>query len=161
MSWYLILKLTHMVSAIALLAGLIGRWIVRTRLPGATNIQMVQELLALVGRFDEAFVVRGSQLTLVTGLLAWWAGRWPLATAGHPSWVLVAALLFLTQIPLVIWVFLPHGRVFGKVFQEAIIKQEITGELRAALADPAVRAATIYEFATNGIMLFLMVVKPF
>ena len=161
MSWYLVLKLAHVLSVIALLAGLIGRWIVRARLPGAPNIQVVQVLMALVGRFDEALVIRGSQLTLVTGLLAWWGGGWPLVTAGHPSWVLVAALLFLSQTPLIIWIFLPRGRLFATVFQEAIAEQEYTGALRAALADPVVRAATIYEFVANGIILFLMVVKPF
>ena len=49
----------------------------------------------------------------------------------------------------------------GSMGSETSARQKITGELRVALADPAVRAATIYEFATNGIILSLMLVKPF
>jgi len=50
---------------------------------------------------------------------------------------------------------------FEKLFQVALAEQRITPELRAALADRAVRAATIYEIVTFGLILGLMVLKPF
>lgn len=161
MSWYLILKLVHVLCAIAFLAGLIGRGMVRLRIPHITSIQMLQEIIVLVGRFDDLLVIRGSQLTLISGLLVWWAGAWPVFAGGHPTWVLVSTVLFLSLLPVVFLVFLPRGKVFAKVFAEALTLQRITPELRAALADRAVRYATVYETVAVAIILPLMVLKPF
>ncbi|HEX6798994.1 MAG TPA: DUF2269 family protein [Ktedonobacterales bacterium] len=161
MSWYLILKLVHVLCAVAFLAGLIGRGMVRLRIPHITSIQTLQEIMVLVARFDELLVIRGAQLTLVSGLLVWWAGGWPLAAGGHPTWVLVSTVLFLSQLPLVFLVFIPRGKAFAKIFGEALAQQRITSELRAALADRAVRYATVYETVTVAIILPLMVLKSF
>lgn len=161
MSWYLILKLAHVLCVIALLAGLIGRGMVRLRIPHITSIQTLQEIMVLVVRFDDLFVIRGSQLTLISGLLVWWAGAWPVFAGGHPTWALVSTVLFLSLLPAVFLVFIPRGKAFAKVFGEALAQQRITPELRAALADRAVRYATVYETVTVAIILPLMVLKPF
>lgn len=159
--WYLLLKLAHVVCVLAFVSGLIGRTLVRLRIPGITTIQTLQELMALVGHFDEWLVIRGSQATLVSGLLLGWVGGWPYIVANHPTWIFLSLLLFLSLLPLVFLVFIPRGKAFGKVFQVAVAEQRITPELRAALADPAVRAATIYEFILAGVVLYLMILKPF
>jgi hypothetical protein len=161
MSWYLLLKLAHILSVIAMLSGVIGRGLVRLRIPKITSFQVLQEILVLEGRFDELLVIRGSLLTLVTGLLLGWAGGWPYIVSGHPTWLCLALLLFLSQQPFVFLVFIPRGKQFGKLFQVALAEQRFTPELRAALADRAVRKATIYEFVTFGLILGLMVLKPF
>ena len=161
MSWYLLLKLAHIVCVLTLVSGMLGRSVVRLRLPKTNALQMLQELMVLVGHFDDWLVIRGSILTLVTGVLLAWVGALPYVKAGHPTWTLVSLVLFLTIIPLVIFIFVPRGRAFGRVFQTAIAEQRITPDLRAALADPAVRAATIYEFIAIGLILCLMVLKPF
>lgn len=164
MSWYLLLKLAHVLCVVVFLSGLIGRALVCLRIPGVASIQSIQtlqEILALVGRFDEWLVIRGALLSLVTGLLLGWVGRWPYLTAHHPTWIFVALALFLSQLPIDFLVFIPRGKAFGKVFQGALAEQRITPELRTALADPAVRAATIYESIVAGLVLYLMVVKPF
>ncbi len=161
MSWYLLLKLAHLLCVIASLSGLIGRGLVRLRLPKITSIQVLQEIMLLVGRFDELLVIRGSQLTLVTGVLLGWVGRWPYIVASHPTWIFLSLLLFLSQFPFVFLIVIPRGKQFGKVFKDALAEQRITPELRAALAAPAVRAATIYETVTTGIIICLMVLKPF
>lgn len=165
MSWYALLyallKYAHILCALAMISGMVGRTIVRLRIPGATSMPALQELVGLVGRFDDALVIRGSQLTLVTGLLLGWVGGWSYITASHPTWIFVSLILFLSILPLVVAIFLPRGKVFAKVFQQAIAEQKITPELRAALADPLVRAATVYEFVAIAIVLYLMVFKPF
>ena len=161
MSWYLALKLAHVVCVLALVSGLLGRFLVRLRLPAIRSMESLQELLLLVDHFDSWLVVRGSQLTLMTGLLLGWVGGWPYLTAGRPTWIFVSLLLFLSTVPLVIFIFVPRGRAFGKVFQAAIAEQRITPELRSALADPAVRAATAYESVAIGLTIGLMVLKPF
>ncbi len=161
MSWYLILKLAHILCAMAFVAGLVGRGMVRLRIPHIKSFETLQEIMALVGRFDDLLVIRGSQLTLISGVLVWWAGGWPVFAGGHPSWVLVSTVLLLSLLPLVFLVFLPRGKVFAKVFAEALAQQRITPELRAALADRAVLYATVYESVTVAIILCLMVLKPF
>lgn len=161
MSWYLILKLVHVLCVIAFLAGLIGRGTVRLRIPHITSIEALREIMVLVARFDDLLVIRGSQLTLVSGLLLWWAGGWPVFAGGHPTWVLVSTALFVSQIPLAFLVFIPRGKAFAKVFADALTHQRITSELRAALADRAVFYATVYETVTVAIILPLMVLKPF
>ncbi len=161
MSWYLILKLAHILCAMAFVAGLVGRGVVRLRIPHIKSFETLQEIMALVGRFDDLLVIRGSQLTLISGLLVWWAGGWPVFAGGHPSWVLVSTVLLLSLLPLVFLVFLPRGKVFAKVFAEALAQQWITPGLRAALADRAVLYATVYESVTVAIILCLMVLKPF
>lgn len=161
MSWYLLLKLAHVLCVVVFLSGLIGRALVRLHIPGIASIQTLQEILALVGRFDGWLVIRGALLSLVTGLLLGWVGQWPYLTANHPTWIFVALALFLSQLPIDFLIFIPRGKAFGKVFQAALAEQRITPDLRAALADPAVRAATIYEFIMAGVVLYLMIVKPF
>ncbi len=161
MTWYLLLKLAHVLCVVVCVSGIIGRSLVRLRIPGATTIQTLQELMALVGRFDEWLVIRGSQATLVSGLLLGWIGGWHYIVANHPTWIFLSLLLFLSLLPLAFLIFLPRGKAFGKVFQVAVAEGRITSELRAALADPAVRAATIYGFIMVGLVLYLMVVKPF
>ena len=160
-SWYLLLKLAHVLCVLTFVSGLIGRTLVRLRIPGITTIQTLREFMTLVGHFDDWLVIRGSQLTLVSGLLLGWVGGWPYIVGSHPTWIFLSLLLFLSLLPLVFIVFVPRGKAFGEVFQIALAEQRITPELRAALADPAVRAATIYEFIMAGAILYLMILKPF
>lgn len=161
MSWYLLLKLAHVLCVIALLAGLIGRFLVRRRLPHVASIQVLQEVIGLIGQFDDWLVIGGSNLTLVTGVLLGWVGHWPYLSASHPTWIFVSLLLFLSILPVVFLVFVPRGKQFGKVFQVAVEEQRTTPELRLALAEPAVRAATAYETVAFAVVLCLMVLKPF
>jgi hypothetical protein len=104
---------------------------------------------------------RGSIATLVTGVLLTWLGHWPLLNAGIPTWTLVGAALFLATIPLVIWVYVPRGKVFGKVFQEALAQNAVTVALRAALSDPVISACYLYEYIMFPVVVALMVIKPF
>lgn len=125
------------------------------------DIHIVSEFVDLEGLFDEWLVVRGSIVILLTGLLLTWLGHWPLVNAGVPTWTLVGAVLFLATIPLVIWVYIPRGKVFGKVFQEALAQKRVTVELLAAFSDQVIRASYLYEYIMLPVVLGLMVIKPF
>lgn len=71
------------------------------------------------------------------------------------------AVLFLAIIPLVIWVFIPRGKIFGEVFQQALAQKRVTVELRAAFSDRVIRAYWLYEYLMLPVVLTLMVIKPF
>jgi len=75
--------------------------------------------------------------------------------------VLTSLLIYLSVIPIIVFVFVPKGRVYRKALAEASAQGVVTPELRAALDDPAVRAARAYEMFMIGSLVLLMVLKPF
>lgn len=73
----------------------------------------------------------------------------------------MSLVLFATTIPLVPLVFLPRGKVFEGALSSAVAERRMTPELRAALRDPAVAAARVYEKVVVALVIALMVTKPF
>ena len=57
--------------------------------------------------------------------------------------------------------FIPRGKIFEPLLQDALIKGQITPELRAAMNDNAVKLAHLYEEVALIIITALMVLKPF
>lgn len=161
MNLYSLVKVLHILAVTALIAGVVGRALIRARLVRLDDIHIVHEFVNLEGHFDQWLVVYGSNATLLTGILLTWLGHWPLLNAGVPTWTLVGAALFLAIIPLVIWVFVPRGKVFGKVFAEALVQKRVTVELRAAFSDQVIRVSWLYEYLMLAVVLTLMVIKPF
>ena len=158
---YGLIKVLHVLAFSSVIAGIIGRGLIRARLVHIDDIVVAGELISVEGKFDEWLVARGSLATLLTGLLLTWLGHWPLVNAGVPTWTLVGAVLFLATIPLVIWVYLPRGKVFGAVFQAALAEKRVTTELRAALSDDVIRLCYVYEYTMFPLVIVLMVIKPF
>ena len=77
------------------------------------------------------------------------------------DWLFTSLVIYVSAIPLVPLVFLPRGRVFEAALEEASAQGAVTSALRAAFADPVVRAAHVYELAVSIIVLVLMISKPF
>jgi uncharacterized membrane protein len=161
MALYGLIKALHVLAIAAVIAGIVGRGLIRTRLIRIDDIRVAGELVSIEGQFDEWLVARGSMATLVTGLLLTWLGHWPLVNAGGPTWTLVGSVLFLATIPLVIWVYLPRGKVFGTAYQAALAQKRVTAELRAALSDEVIRLCYLYEYLMFPSVVALMVLKPF
>lgn len=161
MTLYGLVKVLHILAVTAVIAGVVGRALIRARLVRLDDIHLVREFVDLEGHFDQWLVIYGSLATLLTGLLLTWLGHWPLLNAGVPTWTLVGAVLFLSTIPLAIWVYLPRGKVFGKAFAEALAQKRVTVELRAAFSDQVIRTSYLYEYVMFPVVLALMVLKPF
>src|SRR5690606_1759324 len=105
-----------------------------------------------------------SHAVLTFGLGAAWLRGWPVLGVLQGSsihWVLVALLLYFTPVPLAVWVLIPRGKIFRQRLAEAETLGVFTAELRAAMTDPVVRAAHIYEAVAIAIIIYLMVMKPF
>jgi hypothetical protein len=130
MNLYSVIRVVHILAVTAFVAGVVGRALIRARLVRLDDIHIVREFVVLEGHFDQWLVVYGSTAMLLT-----WLGHWPLLYAGVPTWMLVGAVLFLVIIPLVIWVFIPRGKVFDEVFQQALTQKRVTVELRAVFSD--------------------------
>src|SRR6185295_19623917 len=129
----------------------------------ADEIHAVAALVRLAGRF-EAMVRAPSIVVLVLGLLAAWRGGWPILgflQGGSVNWILASLALYLTLVPLVVCVFLPRGRTFEGVLQDALRLGRVTPALTAVFADPVVAAAHVWELIALGLIVVLMVAKPF
>jgi hypothetical protein len=164
MNLALILKLLHIATAFWLITGIVGRNIVLSRAGNSTEIQTVRALLPVAAVFERGMVLPGSSAVMLAGLLAAWAGGWPILgflQGGEANWVLVSILLLLTLFPVIRFVFLPRGKVFEQALEAAVAQGQVTPQLTAAFRDPLVRAGHIYEVVILAVIVILMVLKPF
>jgi hypothetical protein len=159
-----ILKLLHVATAFWLIAGVLGRYVVLSTAEHSMDIQAVRTLLPVANIFERAMVIPGTNAVFIAGLLTAWVQGWPILgflQGGKSNWVLVSLLLLLSLIPIIAFVFVPRGKIFGKAFEESVAKGQVTPELTAAFRDPVVRAAHIYELLILVVIVILMVLKPF
>lgn len=160
MDWLaLLLKLAHVLLAIAMVAGLVGRWILLTRAAATDDVERAHLLAEAASPF-ERIVQMVSPVVVIVGLLTAWAQGydWLGLTTG---WMLFTVLLIIPILVSIPTIFLPRGRVFETEMAAARAAGEVTPGLRAAWADPAVAMARRYELAAMVIIVALMVLKPF
>ena len=159
MDWAGLLKLLHVALAMALVTGVVGRWLLLAAAARAATFDRTEALLEASDPFEMTVRV-SSMLVVVAGLVTAWAQGYPWLglTTG---WMLVALLLSFGIAALVPTVFVPRGRRFALVLDAARSAGTITPELRAAFADPTVRAAHIAELVALAVIVALMVLKPF
>jgi hypothetical protein len=159
MTWADAAKLLHVAIAIIFVGGLVGRWIVLGRAAAADNPETAYQLAHAAGPFEQ-IVIRGGPFLVGAGLLTAWAQgyAWLGLTTG---WMLASVILLLTTFPPVPLVFLPKGRIFEAELDDARRQGVMTAGLRAAFADRAVAAARTWEFVVIGLVVALMVLKPF
>jgi hypothetical protein len=159
MTWADAAKLLHVAIAIVFVSGLIGRWIILTRAARADDPEAAALLAHAAGPFEQ-IVIRGGPWLIGAGLLTAWAQGYPWLglTTG---WMLASVILLLTTIPAVPLIFLPRGRVFEAELESARQQRAMTPGLRAAFADSAVATARRWEFVVIGLVVVLMVTKPF
>ena len=154
----LLLKLSHVVLAMVLVAGMLGRWVVLRRAAMTDDVEEAARLAELAGPF-ERMVIASSMLVLPAGLLTAWAQgyEWLGLTT---FWMSASVVLYIVATLLVPTIFLQRGRVFEAALADARAKGAVTDELRTAFADPAVRAARTFEVAGIAVIIALMVLKP-
>lgn len=159
MDWLaLLLKLGHVVLAIGLVAGLLGRWILLTRGAQSDDVERAYLLSEAASPFERMVQVV-SPTVVVLGLLTAWAQGYAwlgLTTA----WMLLTVLLIIPILILIPTVFVPRGRVFDSAMAAAREAGAVTPALREAWADPAVAMARRYEIGAIVVIVALMVLKP-
>jgi uncharacterized membrane protein len=164
MNIYTFMKLLHIVSAFWFIAGILGRQLARSQARRAGNIQDFSTLSDLAARFEELMVIPGNLAVIVLGVVTALLGKWPILgflQGASQNWLLVCNLILLAGFFLVPLVFLPRGKVFAAMLLEAQQVNRITPELVAALDDPIVRWAHWGELIMIGLVVALMVLKPF
>jgi uncharacterized membrane protein len=159
----MVLRFLHVVAGTGMIAGIVGRAIVLGQAGRSAEIGVVQSLVEAAGRFEGLLVRPGSIVLLGLGILLAWIEGWPLfgfIQGGKSNWLLVSLLLYLTSFPLIVFVFVPRGKVFEKILEGASAQGRVTPELTAAFSDEAVRNAHYAEALVIAVILFLMVAKP-
>jgi hypothetical protein len=158
-----LLKVTHAVLGVWIIAGLVGRWVTLGQASRATDIAALHTLLGLSDRF-ERLVIRLPGIVLVLGIGTAIAQSraflGPLQGASF-DWLFAALLLYLSVLPIIPIVFLPRGKVFAAALAEATAEGRVTERLTTAFHDPVVYAAHVYEVAAIVGVFILMITKPF
>lgn len=164
MSLTVVFKLLHILTAFWFVGGVLGRAIVLRQASRANNPQTVQQLMQLTDIFEKRMVIPGSMAVLIVGIITAILGGWSLfgfLQGANTNWLLLSLVLYLTNIPLIIFVYNPRGKIFGDALQDALAQNVVTPQLRAAFHDRVVAAAHAYELVTIFVIVILMVTKPF
>jgi len=158
-----VLKLVHALLGVVFVGGLIGRWIVLGMAERATTIRDMRLLTRAAAPFERIVIVGGS-IMLAFGIATAIAQGRPFLgplQGGTVDWLFVSVLLVVVGFSFPPFVFVPRGRVFDAALAEATAADEVTPELIAAWRDPIVRAAHVVELAAVGVVVVLMIAKPF
>jgi hypothetical protein len=160
----LLIEWIHILSVLWLVAGTAGRAACTGLAGRSDDLNTVRTLMQAASGFEMKMVRPSSLFILVTGLITARMGGWPILgflQGASVNWVLAALVIYLTIIPVIVFVFVPRGRIYHMALKEAAARGTVTPALRAALHDPAVRSARLYEILILLVVTFLMVVKPF
>ena len=163
MSPTLLFKLAHVLTAFWFVGGVLGRAIVLRQAARTTNPKQIEQYMRLTDVFEKAMVIPGSLAVLVFGIFTALAGSWSMfgfLQGARTNWLLVSLLLYLSNIPLIFFVYNPRGKVFGAALEDSLAQNVVTPQLNAALNDRVVTAAHVYSL-TIFIIVILMVTKPF
>ena len=154
----------HVLIVFWLVAGIAGRDVVYGRAAQSTDLDELRALVGLGSVFELRMVRPATFAVLVAGLIAAWARGWPILgflQGGSVNWVLASLLMYLSIIPVIVFVMIPRGKRFRAAYEEALAEGRVTPRLTAALKDPAVEAARKYELVMIATLTLLMVTKPF
>ena len=161
---YLFFKLLHVLTAFWFITGILGRQLTRAQARKSEDITAFVTLTALAGRFESLMVIPGNLVVIVVGVIVALMGGWPIfgfLQGASANWLLVSNLILLAGIFVVPLVYLPRGKVFDKVLEEAKAQGRITPELIEVLDDPVVKIAHWGEYIGVTVIIVLMVLKPF
>ncbi len=159
---YSVLKLLHVLSAIWLASGLLGRAIVLAAARSGPDIRIVKAIADVSGRLENLMVAPGYLAVLVTGIATAIVGGLPLFGPfnGGPLWIFIPLVLFAVAVALTPIV-LGEDRRWGEALADAARAGSITDGLRSFLDRRAMLRRYGPDIAFVGLIVVLMVLKPF
>lgn len=164
MSFTLLIVVVHVFSTLGMVAGIVGREITRRQMQVTTDFNTFMGLLGLAGRFDTGLVRPFSSALGLSGILLAVLEGYPLLgflQGASQNWLLVANLLVLSIFFLIAFVFVPRGRRYDAILEEAKAKGEITQALRDEDREPVNLWAHRWENIATALIVLLMITKPF
>lgn len=154
----------HILAAFGLITGAVGRNITYWRAAAGTDVQTVRALLELSEFFERRMLIPASTAVLLLGLATAWLQGWPILgflQGGSSNWVLASLILYMLPGFVVPGFLIPRRKQRAKALDEALALGKITPDLTSALHDKFVAGFRAAELAGLGIIIVLMVTKPF
>lgn len=164
MSWYNLVKFFHIIAVIASVGGLFARQLVRRHAKKTDDVHLFATFSEAAGKIEKAMVIPGTMAILVFGIILGLMGHFPILgflQGAQQNWLLASNILIIGILVIIPTVLVPRGKIFEPLLQAALVKGQITPELRAAMDDNMVRLAHIYEEVALIVITALMVLKPF
>ena len=155
-------KLLHIVSAIWLVGGLLGRAIALVAVRQASSMRTLKAIADVSGRIEDFMIAPGSLAIFATGIATAIAGGYSLfgPFGGGPLWVFAPFLLMIFAVittPLL----LARDRRWGQALQTAAFEGTITRDLRHYLQGDTMVRRYAPDITFAGLIVILMVLKPF
>src|SRR5688572_7420543 len=113
----------HVLAVFWLVTGILGRGVALRHADRAADLTNLRAFATLASAFELAMVRPGSLLVLLSGLVAAWLRGWPILgpLQGSPiRWVFTSLVIYLTIIPVIVFVFLPRAKVYHARVAEAL-----------------------------------------
>jgi uncharacterized membrane protein len=164
MNWYLLLRFLHILSSIIFIGGIFARQAVRARGKRSTSIHELEAYFSAAGQIEKLMVIPGNMAVIVFGVVLAILVKAPIfgfLQGASQNWLLVTNLMLVAGGLMVPLVFLPRGKVYDRLMQDALNKNEITPELRSHLDDAVVKRGHFLEMMLVVVIVILMVFKPF
>jgi len=161
-SLYALLKLLHVLSAMWLVSGLLGRAVALSSARRAPDMRILKAIADVSGRLENLMIAPGIVAVLVTGIATAVVGGISLLGPidGGPSWVFVPLLIMVFAVvttPLT----LSHDRKWGQALDDAAQHGVVTDTLRAYLDGRAMIRRYAPDITAVVLIVVLMVLKPF
>ena len=164
MNWYIVVKFLHIVAVIVCVGGLFARQLIRQHANKTDDIRLFADFSQAAGKIENAMVIPGMTAMMVLGVILALIGGSPILgflQGATQNWLLVSNILLVGVLVIIPTVLIPRGKRFEPILQAALVKGQITSELRAAANDNTVKLAHRYEEVALIIITALMVLKPF
>jgi len=164
MSLSILMKLLHILAGFGLMTGAIGRNVTFRKAGESTDVSAVRALLEASEFFERRMLIPSGMAVLLFGLVTAWLQGWPILgflQGGTSNWVLASLVLYLAPGFVIPRLIIPRRKQRLKALEQALAQGKITPELSAALNDRVVVNFRTAELVGLGIILILMVAKPF
>ena len=164
MSWLKLLLFLHVMSSIMLVGGIFARQIVRTYASGSSEVKVIHGLYNAAARIENVMIRPFTLFVVLFGAIYGAMIKAPIfgfLQGASQNWLLVTNIMvLLIPIP-IIFFFIPRGKIFEPIMQDALAKGLVTPELRDQIHDPAMKRMHLLEMIGVVLVVILMVFKPF
>jgi len=164
MDWYFVIRFLHVLSSIIFVGGIFGRQAIRSTGRKTKDIQTLASYYSAAGAIEKTMVIPGNGAVLLFGVILAIIVKAPIfgfLQGASQNWLLVTNILLIVGGLLVPFVYLPRGKVFEMLLEDAMKKNEITPDLQQHLNDPIIKLAHNFESTMLVLIVYLMVFKPF
>ena len=162
MSAYALLKLLHVLSAMWLVAGLLGRAVALSTARRSPEMRIIKAIADVSGRLENLMIAPGILAVLVTGIATAVVGGISLLGPidGGPLWVFVPLLILVFAVATTPMT-LSHDRRWGQALEDAAQRGAVTDTLRPYLDGRAMIRRYAPDISAVALIVVLMVLKPF